>query len=391
MIYNLLHKRFTKKIASISIYISDLGIELYSVLVSKEKDKIEILSTKKYTSVEDFLKETNTNIPYILNFHGNSIIEKKVPNEDGYLNKILFNKDSTEFYISEYGKKNIKRVCIAKRELINNYLTIFKTNKLSVIDFSIGSSVLLLLENLLSSATTIKTKYYSFNFESLDSTKNKEGNASEEINISGDYLNNEYLEAFSNIINYVTKQSNTSNYKEKTERYESEYVYHKSTKAVLFTGIITTLTLLLASYFIKDIYFKKNINIENDLQKHNTLVQKKESLKKDLQYKNKVISQNSLKNNYYLSEFITGILNEVPSDIDVLSFNLFPLVENTTSNEKWVFKTGIVKIEVLVKSQNELDKWIDQINKKKWVQKIEIETLLFKNNTLNTTINIEVK
>ena len=390
MMYSFLHKTLMKKYYAISIYIFENEYEYHGVLLHKKDTTIEVVEEFFAETLETLITVLDKNIPVVLNINGPSVIEKKVTVQEGYLEQILFHKDVNQYYVCELVKEDQITVSIARKKQIDTVLKNFEAYTISVIDFTIGAFVLSYLEPLIQEPL-ILTKYYTYKSTTSELIYTSEASKNNQVAISEEHLGTHSLIAFASFIAYMSKGKTQRNYEPLLIEFEENFVFNKGLKRIGYAAVIGFFLLLVSSYLIASIYNDKRLGIEAQLQEHRVVLAEITSLKKDIEYKAKVISANSLDSNYYISQFIIDVLNQVPNDIQVDVFEIFPILESRNNNNAIEITSGIIHIKGVTNAQYTVNTWITMLNNLPWVQKTEIDTFDLKYDTFSFTINIYIK
>ncbi|MGJ8664827.1 MAG: hypothetical protein ACSHW7_00540 [Patiriisocius sp.] len=388
MVYKFLHKRLLKRFNAVNIHISSEGEECHVLVIKNKNNALEIESSNFFVSLDSLLVEIDKSIPCIINFSGATVIEKNVTAEDGYLSKILFNKDVDEFYISERKLENQMLVSVTRRSNIDVFLKILAEKKIQVIDFNIGAFILDDLRQIDPDITTLNTKFYQYNFVSNVLSYHQDEFESKEVQVLTENVDSHFLLCFASFISFLIKDHSTKNYDRYAHSLEEDYVYRKSIKVLGYAGVLAVFTLMVISYLLSNFYGDKRIAIDASLKDHNALVNKRDEVKKGIDYKQKVIKSNALDNQFFMSQYIVDVLHKTPEEINISTFEISPLEEDGKNKNKITVNTDFIRVDGVTKMQYGLNRWIEILNDISWIHKIEIETFDSNSGEFNFTLKI---
>ena len=140
------------KINSIQVVgiFQDANYEKYTLLTfQKEKSKLNIVENKTFTSKELLLENINLKLPVILSIDGKGVLNKRIDEKNEMDVSWKKNIDFNSIFYTSYTNKNYTFMSFCRKDVVEEWLAVFRASKVEVIDTYIGSFLAILLaENL---------------------------------------------------------------------------------------------------------------------------------------------------------------------------------------------------------------------------------------------------
>jgi len=363
---------------------------MYHVIqLHKNKNKIKILDQFK---VDDFSKlntRLKKTIPVILSITGTNVINKIVPNQVNFLDKVLFNKNPENFYIFEQTLEDSVLLSVTRKEVTGEILKLFSDHKIDLIDFNIGPFVLEKCKPLLPETNSIRTNFFNYRFNppTIESVQKSQGEELIDFRLGDELVKNDQIIAFSGFLNYLAND-NVTNFEEITESFKENIIYKK---AFSVTGLITLLLftiLLTTSYFVSSYYSTKSANIQQELAVKTDMINQIEVLKKDKEYKQSVIANSSFGSTDYLSFYLLEIASKVKGNMLLKELSVFPINGQIAVEDKIAISPKIILVKGVTTTKNSVNDLVKDLDKLKWITKIDVTSYMNVNNEYQFSINL---
>ncbi|QQX76509.1 MULTISPECIES: PilN domain-containing protein [Aequorivita] len=372
MVRELVYKYFVKEFYSLEINFGDREAEYRILYLKRQASKLNIIE-QTIENEEGVFKKLKKDLPLILAFSGKRIINKVVPNETNYLQKILFNKDPDSYYIQEYTKKGNMLLSVARKKDIDEYLDKFKNHNFNILDFSLGPFVLESLTHLFSETKIFSTE--DFKYDPLKSELITEADPlveNENHNIGGDTILNTHILAFATFLCYVHPEGFSKNFQDYIDKQSESYSYRIAFGVTAKSVIVLFLILLSISYAVRSHYIGKSTEIQQESLMNSQVLNEIATLTKDRDYKKNIISNSSLGSTDFLSFYISQITLDLPEDILLKRLEVFPSKTSSNPNEKIQIKPNTIIIDGITPSNLSVNEWVNLLDEYKWIQKVEL-------------------
>ena len=387
---NILSKIF--KINSIQVIgvFQDTNYEKYTLLTfQKEKSKLNILENKSFTSKELLFENINLKLPVILCLDGKGVLNKRMDEKNEMDVSWKKNIDFNSIFHTSYTNKNYTFMSFCRKNVVEEWLSIFKANKVEVIDTYIGSFLAILLaENL--NVNTIVSGNLSFELENKDLLSFSKTEALAEINytISENIISNFTLPLYGIGLHYFI-QNDTVDKTEWKENGIDEIVYRKVFSTAGLILLIGFLVTLLISYFSIQHYASKNaeLNIQNVYS--NKAYQQIVTLERQKKDKEEIINDSGFLSDKFLSFYSYEIIKSVPNSISLSELSIAPLQKVVKHNEKVEITPRTILVKGLTVSEDDFNDWLRNIKSFYWISKFEIESLK-KDKKNNTQFSLKI-
>lgn len=390
---NILSKIFAINCIQVIGVFQDATNERYALLTfKKEKGKLNILENKSFPTQELLFENINTKLPVILSVDGKGVLNKKidVTNEADIAWKK--NIDFNTIYHTSYHVKNNTFMSFCRKNVIDDWLIVFETKKIELIDIYVGSFLSVLLANNLNiSKITSGNLAFELYQNELENFSKSEVDTTIDYTISDTIISSDALPLYGNALHYFIQNDTVSKSVLKNSSKE-EVVYRK---AFEFFGILMLVGFfvgLLISYFLIQYYSGKNaeLNIKNVYS--NKAYQQIVTLEKQKEDKEKIIKDSGFLSDKFLSFYTYEIIKSVPNSISLNELNLAPLLKEVKFNEKVEVTARIIIVKGLTVSEDDFNDWLRSVKSFDWISKFEIESLKKdKKNNTQFSLKISIK
>jgi Tfp pilus assembly protein PilN len=368
--------------------------EKYSILLlKKNKNKLETTSKTTTTDKSQLISLIDCKKTIILVVSGKGILNKKID----FSNEIDLawqkNIDYDSVYFTNFKTEKCLFISFCRKNIVDDWLTFFKSNKIEVIDFYIGDFTTALIANQINknsilSNTTVLT---------LDSNSDLVDFKKSETSTTNNYkIGNEEFDEFSLLpyavgIHFFIKTSEISK-SESNKTILEEQLYKKSFNTFGIILLIGFFVALLVSFFGIQHYASKNaeLNIQNVYA--NKAYQQIVSLEQQKKDKETIINGIGLFSEKFLSFYVYDLSKSIPSEIILNEISVNPINKEIKNREKVEISAKKIEISGTTLSEEAFNFWLKNIKELNWLQKLEIVNLKKdkKNNTY-FTISIWIK
>ena len=315
---NILSKIF--KINSIQVVgiFQDIDHERYTLLTFKKaKGKLDILENKTFTTIESVFENIDFKLPILLSVDGKGVLNKKIDSANEIDIAWQKNIDFNTIYYTSYSQNNTTFMSFCRKNVVDEWLTVFQSKKAQIIDIYIGSFLSVLVaesigENeIISGNTKLELEQNELvNYVKLEVSQT--GN----YTISDNLVSNYAIPLYGNVLHYFIQNESVSK-SELENNSIDEVVYRKAFSVfgliILFGFLIT----LLISYFSIQYYSSKNaeLNIQNVYS--NKAYQQIVTLENQKKDKEKIIKDSGFLSDKFLSFYSYEISKSVPNTVSL--------------------------------------------------------------------------
>jgi len=204
----------------------------------------------------------------------------------------------------------------------------------------------------------------------LKSGKNEE-NGFEQIKLGQDFFRSTLLPTIAVGANFflpseqlLVPEIQKTVIKEAKER----FVFKRFSAAML----IFFLTILSANYFYLNSLNAQIVENSSRLSLNETQLSQLAQLKEEKQRKENLLRSSGLLRNSFLSFYLMELSTSVPPTISFDRMEVRPLLNEIKDKHRIEFMEQLITLEGKSKSSQILQKWIDELEEKEWVNKVEI-------------------
>lgn len=390
---NILSKIFAINCIQVIGVFHDTNEERYTLLTfKKEKNKLNILENKTFSTQELLFENINTKLPVILSIDGKGVLNKKIDIANEVDIAWKKNVDYKTIYHTSYQIKNNTFMSFCRKSVIDDWFAIFETKKIEVIDIYVGSFLSVLLANNLNESKIISGNLVlELEQNELVGFLKTEINSLTNYTVSNAIITSDALPLYGIALHYFTQSESISKSKLNSNSIE-EVIYRKVFNFFGLLMLVGFFISLLISYFAIQYYSGKNaeLNIKNVYS--NKSYQKIVTLEKQKEDKEKIIKDSGFLSNKFLTFYSYEIIKSVPNSVSLNELNIAPLLKDVKSNEKVEVSAGIILVKGATINEEDFNDWLRTIKTFEWVEKFEIESLKKdKNNNTLFSLKISVK
>ncbi|MGV6862286.1 MAG: hypothetical protein ACWA41_10970 [Putridiphycobacter sp.] len=373
MNFNLGH---INKIASVSVILTGDGYYFDLVLVKNKKDGIEILKKVKHlNSVEELLKHAGKYVSFILHFSGKGILNKQVENTPNYRSKMLFDTNLDDFYFTDVQSNDFVYSSMIRKDVVENIVELFNTKLNHIISITTGPFIVAELNTFINQSEICVYNYVlKFNHTTLVDYNKSEERLVKNYSIGDNLISNSEISAVAHAYLFfygsenVTLPEDNAIFKVARKETEAKNVFIRFGAAML----IFFLVILMGNMIYLD---QLNKTINENYAKLSTSEQalKQIGLLKDEKLrKEKMLNSSGVLNRQFLSFYLMEISNSAPNEIALTEISIRPVFSEIKQHLKIEIENNNIYILGETPSSNLLSQWIKRLEKKDWVNKIDI-------------------
>ncbi len=341
------------------------GNSLFHYACISEQTMAHDLTT--FESVEEILKKADKNIPFIVHVRGAGVLARSVENVPNYKERLLVSGREDEFYFNSYERSGSILVSFARKNIVDEFLVPINAAKGFVWALYIGPSILpFKLEKL----NTIQSDYV-LSFPSSDQViiaKNEQELSEKQIQAS-------YLEA---VINFTYQKNRSSDLFYQgidAETLAQTKTGYKDSKLFRTLGLsilgffLITLTI---NYFLVNHLNQVAADYEQEIAGYQDNFAVIDRIRQEKQRKLVLFQNSGMQSGNLLSYYADQIGMSVPKDIQFTEMELFPLAQQLKPKHKVETDNSKIIIHGITLNSRILDDWMEDLEKKEWVQSVEV-------------------
>lgn len=368
--------------------------EKVSLLLVEKKREGLVISKKDRVSYNGKIAEKwDVKLPFFLVINSNQVIQKEVvgnePSDEKLLHKSFPNVNWDEFYYEIWRLKAKSVIAIARKSYINALLEDYENQKIIIAGISLGACAIADIVDY-TDETELYTNHQSVSKETSPVITSNVLESAITYTINDLQIENRQLLAFSGILRLILgSTANTGSIisysEELSDNYNQKTFFNKGIKVMV--GVLLGILLLNFVFFTH--YYKLaqesaetllvNKSSIEDVSKIKQRIILKEAKVKDIE--GRMTSQSSL--------IINEITNKVPSSILLTELVFNPLEKKIKAEEPILTKDKVISISGTTIENQSFTKWIEDIEKLKFVDKVLI-THFGKNEENETTFSINL-
>jgi len=402
MIEKYLNHRFIRNnsINGIYCFINPAGEKVFRI-VSVENKKgslsFELLGECKGT-VSEIKQQIKLNTPIYLVLDGKGILLKKatIDPDVSLIKQLIPTAGEDEFVVDSYpGDNGSVHVALARKELADDIINQFQQEGMNIIGLSLGPFRVVNILNYFDELKPIVTFesckiQFSRDDQAITSFEKSESNDNfHKYTIDSKEVPSEYLPALSAAFGYYIEADQEYEYhvvKELKREYLSKILLQKASIGVLVTAFI----LLFFNMLLYMHYSEKKQVLENQLMGNKNILSVLDTLKKEVEWKEKFMRETGISKNVKMSFYADRIAQSVPEDISLEKLEIHPVIGKVRSNKEITIKPNTILIEGIAKNSALLNNWVHILKEKEWVGNVGIINYSPENETFLGYFSLEL-
>lgn len=365
-----------KKLASISVYLKGDELRLDALVLKFVKGEIEIQEEfNDLNSIEQLTTKIGVQIPYVLNFNGKGVLNRKVENSENKYQSVLLNANASDFYFTEYLQANELYISVVRKTVVKQIVTEFQALKGQVIFVSSGPFLIAGISTYIGKPSyTLHNYILTFEKDKLTAFKKGVNVEKHRYSIGGQSVSNESLSALANGVQFFnpstqfTLPNDTLIFDKNYEEAKQKVIF----KQFGFFMLGFFLVLLLGNYLYLN-YLNKTFQTNafllaeytEDFAKINEL--EEEKTRKEI-----LLRTSGVLTKKYISFYLVEIAESVPKEIVFNQLTIKPIKKEIKDKHKIEIDNQLILVNGVSKSSSYLSDWISDLKKIEWINKVEI-------------------
>jgi len=389
--FNLGH---INKISSVSVVLTDDGYYFNVVVLKQKKGLLEIVKKEqRLHSVKDLLKVTGQYTSFILHFTGKGILNKKIENRPNYRANILLNANPDEFYFTDVITENFIFSSMIRKSVVTEILEHFNQKLNHIISISTGPFISSVLQPQLNLKQIVVNDYILlFENQNLIDFEKKESNIIKSYTIDSKTLDHNDLSClghgalfFNPDKSIILPEDETIFVANKRETEQKNIFIRFGAGSIIFYFLLFFGNRL----YVDSLNETISVNYEKLATSEQTM-QAISKLKEEKLRKEKMLSSSGLLNKQFLSFYLMELSNSLPPSISFTNVNVRPFLNEVKRNFKIEIEENSIYIIGETESSNVLSEWIQKLERKDWIAKIDILNYFFVKGKGEFELKIEI-
>lgn len=388
---------------------SAIGVEfLYNTkdsftLIAQELQEknggIEVNNRWVDISLEELAKINTKKLPVYVSIGGKGIIHKKVKyneytQEQELLSQVLPNAMIKDFYIQKTTVLNNECwVSVIRKDMLDALVENIKSLQLFCVQVFLGPFI---LGNILDyvEQPVIKTTTYELIIEKNHvSQMDSLGSVSEgeEYNIEGETVNSHELVAFSSALNHFIPSKNIESISCNELNLMEEEFYYKNKYVFLgFSILVFFFIITIGNMLLNNSYQEVNNNLQYQVNSNTRFIDELRTLKEMLVIKEEFVKNSGVTKAAKIAFYADQIAMSIPNSIILTQLFINPLEKRIKKSEDIVFKFNTIRVSGTVSNSIELNQWIKEVKKMKWINDINVISFIQENIKTAGEFEIEI-
>lgn len=378
------------KIACVHVVHVELGENanrFHFLTLKKTKGEIVILKKGEgFLHLDDALKAMKANHPILLHFSGKGILNRKTSHHENYRHSILLNGNSDNFYFSDYFEQGEVFSSVIRKDVVEEVIQNLEEKKRIVISFSSGPFFASILNKVLDkSQLTVDGHTLQFQKQKLvDFTKlaDPHANLTETVALGDERVNIRLMScaaigaAFFNPTDQLVFPSLDKIFVQNYEEAKQKNIFIRfGTAVMLFFLVLLFCNYIYVGYLNAQVSENAIFLTEFD----ETLTQIVD-LEEEKDRKEKLLQSSGLLNKNFLSYYLMELGNSIPTTISFDQIIVRPLTDEIKQRKKIAFEEHLILINGRTTSSHVLSRWIQELEEKPWLDKVDILSYEYANN-----------
>ncbi|WP_369014666.1 hypothetical protein [Flavobacterium anhuiense] len=363
------------------------------LLVENKKEGL-VISKKDRVSYNGTIAEKwDPKLPFFLIINSNQVIQKEVsgidPLDEKLLHKSFPNTNWDEFYYEIWRVKTKSVIAIARKSYVDTLLENYKNQKIEVAGISLGvCSIADIIEY--SNENQFFTNYQLVSKEENPIIAINPLETTVAYTINGLQIENRQLLAFSGILRLLLNNTaNTGSVLSYSEELYDDFNQNSFFKKGIKIMVGIVLAILVFNFIFFSRYYKLAQESSETLLVNKSSIEDVTKIKQRIIVKEEKVKDIDGRMTSRSSQVINEIANRVPTSILLTELIFNPLEKKVKAEEPILTKDKVIVISGTTIANQDFTKWVEEIEKLKWVDKVLI-THFGKNEENETTFSINL-
>ncbi len=360
------------KIAVIGVQFSSNEVDYTYMLCQKEKQQLRVIEKEQGLDAETLFEKVPTKTPVFLCFMGKGVLNKKVKDEVGYRDSVIFNASEEDFYFYEVKQEEDLYISMARRDQVDAVIEQFSEKKYSVVDLTIGPFIAVSLaplfekEHRLVAGNTV-VSLDEGTIVGFESVKDEE----QRTVIGDEVLNAAHAPLFAASLHHFFPNPAIQFEYDVLQEEVKEYRFKRGFELLGAITLIGFFAALLISYLMLNKYNEDALILENQIYQSEESYLQIQALVAEKANKEDVLRTTGFFNEKFISFLVQEVSMSIPSEMRLKKLEVFPLGNKIKDGELIAFDSKRIDIEGITTSNVAFNRWIKQMNRKDWVSKVD--------------------
>lgn len=341
------------------------GKKLFQYAYMTERTTVQDLTA--FESIEELLRKADKSIPFVIHVRGVGILARSVENAPNYKERLLVSGREDEFYFNSYERSGSVLVSFTRKSSLDEFLDPVRAVKGFIWALYIGPSIL----PFKSPGPKMIQSDYVLSFPSPEQIRISKN----EQELPEKQIQDTYLEA---IVNHVFEKNNTSAVfhqgveEELLRQTKNDYKDYKRFRIIGISILSFFLVALTANYFVVNHLNQVAADYEQEISGYQDNFAVIDRIKQEKQRKLILFQNSGIQSGNLLSFYTDEIGSTVPKDILLTEMSVFPLAQQLKPKHKVETDNSKIVIHGITSNSKVLDDWMEDLEKKEWVQSVEV-------------------
>jgi Tfp pilus assembly protein PilN len=386
-------------ICGLYCFINPDGSKLYRLV--KVENKQGRLAFEILGEIEDDLsqlKEWIKDVPVYLILNGKGILVKNIliDRDSPLIRQVIPNTNENEFITDEFaGDKQTLYVAVCRKTLTDELVNQLTTAGINIISLALGSFRVVNLLNYFEEIPrqiSVDDEVICYDREKLVITKLEKTDIRDSkcFDIDSKEVNAVFLPALSIAMEYFLKENSECIHPEILEQkkeFHSKIIFQRAGIA----GLIAILILLLVNMLFYMHYSDHKNQIEAQLTGNKNILNTLDTLKKELEWKEKFMRESGILQNTRMAFYADQIAETVPEDIMLEKLEIHPIAGKIRTGKEIVLRPNIILLDGLTKSSLYMNDWVHRLKELPWVENVAIVNYLQEKDINTGAFSIELR
>jgi hypothetical protein len=386
--------------AGIHLYILADGLWLMNIIVlEKKKDRIHVINN--YTGIstlEEVEKKLPLSLPIILSIEGKGVIHKKVNNADNVhlVQQVFPNGQPNDFFIQSQEISTGQRIIsLIRKNAIAEIINDFRAKGYAIYNVFLGPFS---MNCLWSSFDQQQDTYVIENYTIL---RNKDSIMQLDIvtekpvqykySIGNEEIDSVSLIPYSNAVSFILKSElGLFISADICQSHKEQFIYKRVFQATAIGLLALLFIILLVNFLLFDKFNKEYVRANMKFKADLELVNRLDSIKAELKYKEMLVEENGLMTGTRYSFYANRIAALVPDQIVLTKLEINPALTKPNVEKELDFNRNIIIIKGKCLSGFILDEWMETIKTEQWVKRMEVLQYQQENKGTPGDFNIQI-
>lgn len=352
-----------KRIVVIYINLTNGDKEYSAVKVdSKYQDQIEV---QIFDSLDEIMSEYGKNSAYHLHINGNGVLSRKIEHSSTFKNDLVLGGNVEDFIFCPFSDGVSMAVSFCRKELIQEEIVWAKENKIHLLGFSCGETMML---------SVLKDQAISFDYKlAIKNNKIDTFKRSDRPSVKCLYKEN-YWTKKEFIAYSISKLYSESNQELLIldENSVENYKQFQQFRTVGLSSLALIFVIIISVFFYQNKLNQDIVDLEYQLSAHTANLSLLDKLKQEKERKQLLISNAGINSPNFLTLYLNDIGKSVPKNISLDKLALFPIEGKVKDKQKIEVKQNEIFISGLTKNNQVVESWIESLNRFSWVRRVEL-------------------